>query len=175
MKYLAAILTFLLLSTNLFASESIELYSNKLSLMLPENFSEMPIEVARIKYPMELHRPKHIYSNEMATTSIAINLLENAKLKQSEIVEFRNHMAANLPRIIPGLVWIRQDVIEINNKIWGRLELMSNAIDTEIHNIMLMTSFEGKPLMINFNSTKEEFDSVKTKLETSISSIRIKE
>ena len=111
----------------------------------------------------------------MATTSIAINLLENTKLKQSEIVEFRNHMAASLQRMIPGLIWLKQDVIEINNKIWGRLELMSNAIDTEIHNIMLMTSFEGKPLMINFNSTKEEFDSVKTKLETSISSIRIKE
>jgi hypothetical protein len=63
----------------------------------------------------------------------------------------------------------------INGKQWIYFELISAAVDTDIHNIILMTSLNGKPLMFNFNSTKEEFPKVIKDLQASIDSIKVKD
>ena len=53
------------------------------------------------------------------------------------------------------------------------LELQSNAIDADIHNIMLLTSYGKQQLVLNFNSTTEEFDKYQSGLRASIQSIEI--
>ncbi len=163
----------IILSLPCFAGERVNLFDGKLSFELPDGFSMMPKEIAKIKYPMEANRPKYIYSNSKTTTSIAINLTESSSLQPQQLTEFRSLMEQSLARMIPGLRWIKKEFITLNGTEWARLELISNAIDTDIHNIMLMTSFEGKPLMFNFNSTKEEYSSVEKELNASILSIKL--
>ncbi len=51
--------------------------------------------------------------------------------------------------------------------------MMSRAVDTDIHNIMLVTPFRGGMLMFNFNSTREEFPRMEGALRRSLESISL--
>jgi hypothetical protein len=175
MRRLLLIIGLIMLASQSFASEQTNLFGGNVTFDLPDDFSVMSEEIAKIKYPMESHRPKYIYSNDRTTTSIAINFTENSQLQPNQFQEFKAYMEETLTRMIPGIKWIKRDYVEINGKKWIYLELMSAAIDTDIHNVMLMTSFNNKPLMFNFNSTKEEFPKVIKNLQISINSIRVKE
>jgi hypothetical protein len=50
--------------------------------------------------------------------------------------------------------------------------MTSEAKDTDIHNIMLMTPQQSGFLVFNFNSTREEFPAVEAELRKAIESIR---
>lgn len=51
-------------------------------------------------------------------------------------------------------------------------EMTSNAVDTDIHNLLLVTILEDRLLMFNFNSVKYEFPQYEAALRESIESIR---
>lgn len=76
-------------------------------------------------------------------------------------------------RMIPGCKILTRDFVTIHGTRWARLELESNALDTEIHNLLLMAPLDGQPVMFNFNSTKQEFPKVKDALTKSMNSITI--
>lgn len=50
--------------------------------------------------------------------------------------------------------------------------MTSNAVDTDIHNLLLVTILEDTLLMFNFNSVKYEFPQYEAALRESIESIR---
>lgn len=54
-----------------------------------------------------------------------------------------------------------------------QLEFISRAIDTNIHNDTYFTSFDGKMLGFNFNSTVEQYGAHKAELLKSRDSIII--
>ena len=146
--------------------------SGKASLILPKGFELMDKKTIAVKFPRG-NPPKEVFSNERGKTSIAITVSENARLPPDKLPEFRKYIESVMERMIPGLKWISREYTEIDGRKWARLELMSNAIDTDIHNIILITSFEGMPLMFNFNSIKEEVGALGFELDKSIKSIRI--
>ena len=74
---------------------------------------------------------------------------------------------------IPGLVWKERKLIGMGGQRWVFLEMTSTAVDTDIHNIMVITPHAGKLLMFNFNSTREEFADVEASLRRSIESITL--
>lgn len=51
--------------------------------------------------------------------------------------------------------------------------MTSSAVDTDIHNIMLITGIGEEMLVFNFNSTREEFPQVEKALRASIDSIKV--
>ncbi len=53
--------------------------------------------------------------------------------------------------------------------------MTSHAIDTDIYNIMLITSLKEKMLVLNFNSTAKEFPEIEASLRKSIQSIEFTE
>lgn len=61
----------------------------------------------------------------------------------------------------------------IDNVRWIQLEFISSAIDTDIHNDAYFTSFDGKMLGFNFNSTVEQYDASSAELRQSRDSITI--
>lgn len=80
-----------------------------------------------------------------------------------------------LEQAIPNIKWIKQGFTDINNVRWVQLEFISRAIDTKIHNETYFTSFDGKMLGFNFNSTVEQYDAHKAELSKSRNSITIKQ
>ena len=114
----------------------------------------VPDEIA-LKYP-SARAPHFVVGNRPRTTTIAYDLKEDS-IPADKLDEVKESFEQTLQRIIPGLVWKERKIIELAGRKWIYFEMTSTAIDTDIHNIMLVASFQGKMLVFNFNSTKEGF------------------
>jgi hypothetical protein len=57
---------------------------------------------------------------------------------------------------------------------WIYFEMTSNAVDTDIYNMMLVTAYKNEMLAFNFNSTVDEIETYRKSFHSSIESISIK-
>lgn len=137
----------------------------------PEGFTELSQSEIALKYPSN-RAPRFVVGNRKRSTTIAYDLKPH-NIPENKLNEVKASFIQTFERIIPGLVWIEEGVIQHDGKSWIYLEMTSRAIDTDIHNIMMMTPHAGQLLMFNFNSTKEEFSRVEKELRRSIDSIRV--
>ena len=71
-------------------------------------------------------------------------------------------------RMVPGIEWKKNEIIEQSGQKWLLMEMTSRAIDTDIYNIMLATGYQGKMLEFSFNSTKEDFSKFENSLRASL-------
>ncbi len=76
-------------------------------------------------------------------------------------------------RMIPGIEWKEKRILNLADREWIFLEMTSNAIDTDIYNILLVTNYGKEMLVFNFNSTKEDFPKYEKLLRQSVESIKI--
>lgn len=138
----------------------------------PAGFTPLSKEEIAGKYPS--HSPPSLaVGNERRTTTIAFDLKPQS-IPADKLLEVKSAFEKIFERMIPGLVWKERKLIELQGQQWIYFELTSHAIDTDIHNIMLVTPHKGKMLVFNFNSTKGEFPNVESKLRESLKSIKLK-
>jgi hypothetical protein len=154
------------------AQERIAFANDKVSLAAPQGFARMSREMIDKKFPRG-NAPEHVFSNAATTVSVAGGYTPNANLTRERLPEFKTYMEGTLERTVPGLKWIARDIVDIAGQPWIRLEFRSNAIDTEIHNIMLMTDLDGGMAGVNFNSTVGEYEVYRARLAASEASIRV--
>ena len=84
-------------------------------------------------------------------------------------------MSDTFSKIIPGINWVKNELIVVNNKKFILFNFLSNAIDTKINNTMLVTNYNGKMLLFNFNSTIDEYPKYNKTFDQIIESIKIEE
>jgi hypothetical protein len=123
------------------------------SLDIPEEFSAMPLEMAKVKYPME-KRAKSILTNSEGNVDILVNYTQN-KVPENQEELLRQALSNNMKRMHPTAKWHKNEVIELHGHKYAFLELTTPALDTDIHNVMLATSVNGRALIISFNMTVE--------------------
>ncbi len=165
----------LLLALNsgpLLATEKVNIPGTTVSLQAPTGFTALTEAEIALKFP-RTRPPKYVVGNARRTTSIAYDLKPQA-IKDAELEEGLRVFETMLGRAIPNLVFKRKEIIEQGGQRWIYLEMTSTAIDTDIYNIMLITPFDGKMLMFNFNATKEDFATQEAALRASVASIRLK-
>jgi hypothetical protein len=172
MNIILQVLLFLLCSTTFAYSEIVSLDNGAVSFDAPDGFKPLTKELIEIKFPRS-RAPKYVVGNQRATTTVAYDLKDDA-VPEEKIGEVLDSFYGMFPKIIPGITWKEKKIMEFEGKKWGYLELTSSAIDTDIYNIMLFTSYKGKLLIFNFNSTKSDFPTYEKALRESIKSIRIK-
>ncbi len=166
------VLSFLLLfSAPVVNAKTVSLDGGRITFDAPEGFKRLPKEVLDLKY-LSSRAPKYVIGNDTAGTSIAYDIKDNY-IPEEELEQGRQLFVKMLGRLIPGIKWKEKKLIEKNGRTWIYLEMTSTAIDTDIHNIMLITPYKGKLLMFNFNSTKEEFKTYEKALRKSIKSIKV--
>lgn len=139
------------------------------SFAAPDGFTELSKEEIGIKYP-SARAPAFVVGNDGRTTTIAYDLQDH-QLPPDKLGEVKASFEELFSRIIPGIEWKERKIVRMQGQDWIVLELTSRAVDTDIHNIMLVTHRRGKMLVFNFNSTKDEFPSVAPALRKSIESI----
>lgn len=139
------------------------------SFQAPNGFTKLSAQEIAIKYPAS-RAPSFVVGDSRRTTSIAFDLKPRA-LPADRLLEAKAAFESLFDRIIPGIEWQQKKLIEMQGQQWIYLEMTSRAVDTDIHNIMLITSRYGKLLMFNFNSTKEDFPRMERALRRSIRSI----
>ncbi|VAW44950.1 hypothetical protein MNBD_GAMMA04-274 [hydrothermal vent metagenome] len=163
-------LILLTFSSSLFAKE-VNISDTGISFIAPDEFQPLSQEIIDVKWPKK-RAPKWVIGNESASTTIAYDLKPN-DISTAPLPELMNYLKTNFDRLIPGIEWKKREIIELSGKNWVYLEMTSNAIDTDIHNIILLTSYGREMLMFNFNSTKEEFSKYETELRKSLRTIQL--
>jgi hypothetical protein len=168
---LSVLLILLSLADVALAGDLVSLANGRVSFEPPTEFRAMTEEMIRFKFPRG-NPPTYVYANEKLNVSVAITFSPQP-LSPSQLPELKAGMEQTLPRMVPGLKWLAREIVEINGTRWVHFELTSHAIDTDIHNHMYMTSFDGKLLGFNFNSTIAQYEKYKDALVRSRNSIRV--
>lgn len=154
-------------------TQRVYLAGRRVSFVPPAGFTAMTPEEIALKFPQGTNRPQPVYANKRRTVSVAITFSQ-AQISPEQLPELKNFLPKFLELAVPDIKWITQDFTVINKVRWIQLEFISRAIDTNIHNDAYFTSFDGKMLGFNFNSTVEQYDAVKAELRKSRDSIIIR-
>jgi hypothetical protein len=162
----------LLASLNIRA-ETFGIDSAGVSFEAPLGFTVLSEAEIEVKFPSR-QAPTFVVGNERRTTTIAFDL-KPQKISSEQLPELKAAFEQMFERIIPGLQWKKRDFLELQGQKWIQLELTSQAIDTDIYNIMLVTPWRGEMLVFNFNSTKEDFPKVEDAMRASLSSIVLRD
>lgn len=142
-----------------------------ISFDAPTGFTALSKDEIAVKFPSN-RAPSGVIGNARRTTTIAFELKPD-KLAPQQLGEAKEALERMFERIIPGLEWKGRKIVQLQGQDWIQLEMSSRAVDTDIHNIMLVTSRDGRILIFNFNSTKSEFPFVENALRDSIRSIKV--
>lgn len=154
------------------ATKRVYLAGRRVSFVPPANFTAMTPEEITLKFPSSGNQPQYVYANQRRSVSVAITF-SPAKVSPQQLPELKNFLPKFLEQVKPNIEWITQDFTMIDNLRWIQLEFISRAIDTNIHNDAYFTSFDGKMLGFNFNSTVEQYDALSAELRQSRDSITI--
>lgn len=152
-------------------ADQIEVNSTGITFDGPADFIELSDEMISRKWPTN-QAPQWAVGTENGTTTIAYDLKPH-DISNAPFDQLLGQFEDLFDRMIPGIEWIESEVITIEGKEWIFMEMTSNAVDTDIHNIMLATSYESEMLVFNFNSTVEEFSKYEAELRESIETIRL--
>jgi hypothetical protein len=153
------------------AQNRVSMVGGRVSFVLPDGFRAMTEAEIKLKYPRG-NVPQSVYSNEQTDVSIAITFSSQPVTLES-LPALKASMEEMLPRVIAGLSWVSREIVKIDGRTWIHFEMTTFAIDTDIHNEMYITAFDGKMLAFNFNSTAAQHDRHKDALKKSIDTIRV--
>ena len=141
---------------SIFALQGLEprvILKDKAEILLPSNFGIMSEDILLTKYPSG-NRPTVVYSNDNGTVNLAINHTVN-NMTVEQLPEALGVFAQQFEQIYPTAQWMRQEMIQINERAFIVMELVTPAVDTHIYNLMFITSLDGRMLMFSFNCTEE--------------------
>jgi hypothetical protein len=136
----------------------------------PKGYTQLSVQEIGTKFPSG-SGPGFAIGNERRTTTIAYEL-KSLAVSDEQLIAILPGVAEQMEKAIPGLKWIENGIISLDGRPCIYLEMTSEAKDTDIHNIMLMTPQQSGFLVFNFNSTREEFPAVEAELRKAIESIR---
>jgi len=170
-KQLSRVAILILIFLPASAQDRVSMADGRVSFVPPDGFRAMTEAEIKLKYPRS-NAPQYVYSNEPMNVSIAITFSPQAVTLEG-LPQLKAAMEQALPRLVPGLNWLTREIVEINGRPWVHFEMTSFAVDTDIHNEMYMTAFDGKMLGFNFNSTVAQYDRYKDALKRSRDTIRV--
>ncbi len=172
MKKFTVLFITILFVTSFATAKQISIDGGMVTFDAPDEFTPLSQELISLKYPSS-RAPKYVVGNKSGATTIAYDLNPN-KIPPDQLNEARQAFTQMFPRMIPGLKWKENKIIDLAGRKWVYMEMTSHAIDTDIYNIMLFTGYKDQMLIFNFNSTKEEFQKYESALRKSLKSIQIK-
>lgn len=153
------------------SADPVKVADTEVTFEAPEGFKPLSKEIIAAKWPTD-RAPAYAIGTPSGSTTVAYDLKPN-HIPQEALPEIQKSFTDVFGRMIPGIVWKKNEIIEHSGQKWLLLEMTSNAVDTDIHNIMLMTGYEGKMLVFNFNSTKEDFPKYEAALRKSLKSVTL--
>ncbi len=154
-------------------AKTITVEFGRIAFDVPDGFEPLTGRISESEAPSSRH-PRYAVGTNNAASTIAYDI-KDSSLPADQLDDVRKAFAQTFTQTVPGIEWKENKLIELGGKEWFYFEFKSHAIDTDINNIMLTTSFDGKMLVFNFNSTVEDFKVREPALRASVQSIRVLE
>ena len=127
-----------------------------MQMRIPESFTDMPLEIAKIKYPAE-QRPKIIKMNEDGSINITLGLYPEM-LKKEAVQECIDTLQTVIERMNPANRFFEKQVIMEEKLTVGYFDYKSNALDSDLYNMMFVTPINGKTMLGTFNCKMSDKD-----------------
>lgn len=130
-----------------------EFLDGRVSMLVPMGFGLMSEEMLQIKYPND-NRPSIVLSDSRGTVNVAMDH-KSVSVEPTQIAGVYSTLERTFKNLYPSATWNRSEVVVVGGRTWAVLDLFTPAIDGEIRNIMMVTSLEGRLLVISFNCTRD--------------------
>lgn len=127
----------------------IQLFENSIEMKIPDNFKDLPKDLAKIKYPME-DRPSIIKSSPDTSVNFAFNLLsiEESNPPTEAVIDFFYNI---FKKMQPANRFIDKKTIKKGNLPFGYFDFISPGIDEKIYTLMAFYVLEDRLLQVVFN------------------------
>lgn len=122
---------------------------DRICVQLPEDFRDMPLELARIKYPSE-QRPPVIKSNLKGDVNFTFQMLP-AAVPTEHLAEFRNQMMRWIQKSQPSNVFYEQKEIHTDTINIAWFDYKSHGLDEQLYNFMYFMPIGKETLHGVFN------------------------
>lgn len=130
----------------------VEIFPDKLSIMMPTTFVTLPSNLAKLKYTSE-QRPQVIKTSLDTTVNLGISLL-NVPVYPEQIKILQGQTKEALKRLNPAFVFYEEKVE--NESPLGWLEFKSYGLDGNVYNLMFFAIADGKAVHGIFNCVYED-------------------
>lgn len=168
------VLTVVVFTQTAFAHE-VKVEGGILSVNIPEDFTALTNEEIQLKFPRNSKPPLIAYADSNIAKTIAVTWSEmNPKLTAKDLPALKLMMTSNFEKSIPNLKWIDNGLKQINNRFWVVLECEVPGVDTQIHNYMMFTEFNGGMFGVNFTSPEAIWEQFKPKVYSIAAEIELK-
>ncbi len=157
------------LSSSLASAETITVEGTTVTFETPEGFKPLSALMIARKWPRN-RTPNYAMGNKSGSTTIAYDY--QTDVTGDTLSVLKAQFTGLFEQSIREIEWIKNEVITLDGEEWLLFEVTSNATDTDLHNLLLITILDNKLLMFNFNSVKSEFPQYEAALRQSIESIR---
>jgi hypothetical protein len=144
----------------------------KISFVPPEGFKQMTDAEMDKKYPDQANAPQLAYRNAEGDATVALRIT-NQPLEIAQLPELKGVLSKHMESTVPGLKWIRKDMIAINGGSWLKMEATSQDKKEKLYNDMYFTAFQGRMLGMNFNAGVDRYPKLKAALEACRDSVQV--
>jgi hypothetical protein len=144
----------------------------KISFVPPEGFKQMTDAEMDKKYPDQENAPQLAYRNAEGDATVALRIT-NQPLEIAQLPELKGVLSKHMESTVPGLKWIRKDMIAINGGSWLKMEATSQDKKEKLYNDMYFTAFQGRMLGMNFNAGVDRYPKLKAALEACRDSVQV--
>lgn len=121
----------------------IKLFNNAFAITLPDFLVDMPLSIAKIKYPSE-QRPQIIKTSMDTTVNFSFNLF-NMVTNDEQITDATKQFKNVIARVNPAYVFYHFKIEEEPKKI-GWFDFKSYCIDENVYNLVYLTVIRSKLL-----------------------------
>ena len=105
-----------LLFPSLALAEPIKVGDTKATFDPPPGFKSVPKEIIDLKWPSN-RAPQFVVGNESASTTVAYDLKPN-RIPQDKLGEVRKSFTRLFERIVPGIQWKKNELVEHSGQKW---------------------------------------------------------
>jgi len=145
--------------------------AGRLSVLMPESFVIMPLELAEKKYPA-IQRPEEIYTNNETTVNFCVSL-KNDKAANEDMPHVKDVIQPAVMRMHSGSKVISSEVIEVSGIKIAYFDFCSAAIDADIYNMMFFLSVDNRIVVGSFNCPWQNMDVWKPVIEQMLETVEI--
>jgi len=168
---LAGTFIFFTVLTNTLASAATITMPDIGTFEAPDGFTALSPAEIQVKYARG-HPPQFVMGNTLRTTMIAYEL-RAIPLLEEQLAEVKSSVETTLSQTFPGMEWKKKALVKMHGRSWIHFEYTTRGVDYDVYNIMLLTPFSGKVLLLNFSSPKEQFRKTESVLRKSIQTIAL--
>ena len=131
--------------------ERMNLYEDRFSVMLPNNYVDLPTSLAKIKYPME-NRPAVIKTNDETSVNFAFAYYKQ-DFVEAQVESAASGLKSGLARMHSGARFFETQLLQTEEGVrLSCFDFLTTGLDTELYQLFGFIPVHGKFLHIIFNA-----------------------